>query len=1066
MKIKDFSKANFSLFPSNLLTVQKESWKNFLEQDLKELFSEISPIKDYTGKKLELHFLDFFLDEPKYKSGDEARINNASFEASLKVKTKLVNLKTKEVKEQDVLLANFPLMTKRGTFVINGIERVTISQLIRSPGVFFTSQIIGGKEYFGAKIIPNRGAWLELETDRTGFIGVKVDRKRRIAATCLMRALGIEKNQEIKELFREVDRGEISFIEKTIAKDPTRNQEEALLEIYSRLRPGEMPAPEMAKELFDNLLFNFKRYDLSKVGRWKTWQRLPELKPKKKDKEEMITPEDRILKKEDVIVTIKEIIALNNKPGAKPDEIDHLGNRRVRIFTEILLNNLRVGLMRMERVIKDRMAALDVAGVAPSQLINPRPFMAQVQSFFASSQMSQFMDNENPLAELEHKRRLAATGPGGLTRERAGFEARDVQPSHYGRICPIQTPEGQNVGLINYLSIFSRVNPFGFIETPYFKVKNGRITKEISYLSGYEEEKFTIASGLIFTDKSGRILSKSVNARIKGEPAVVKREEIDFADVSPEQCLSIATSCIPFLHSDDANRALMGSNMQRQAIPLVDPDPPLVMTGMEARVARDSGQQIVAEESGRLIEVDGGKVVLKTKGSNPKTSQKTYRLNTFVKTNKDTCLHQRPVVDVGSEIKKGEVMAEGGSVARGRLALGRNLLIAIMPWRGANFEDAIVVSEKVRKEDLLSSIRIRSFTCKVRETKLGPEVTTWDIPNVGEEKLKNLDEEGVVRIGAEVGSKDILVGKISPQEKEALTAEERLLKAIFGEKAKEVRDTSLTMKYGEHGKVMDIKVFSRKEGHRLDPGVIKQIDVSVAELRKLNVGDKLANRHGNKGVVARVLPEEDMPFMEDGTPVDIILNPTGVIKRMNPGQIFEAHLGFAAKRLGYYALTPAFSGANNEELKEELKKAGLAEDGKVQLFDGFTGKPLFQKVTVGWMYLMKLDHMAEDKLHMRSIGPYSLITQQPLGGKAQFGGQRFGEMEVWALEGHGAAYSLQEMLTIKSDDVAGRAATYKAILQGEKIRPPTIPASFSLLVNELKSLGLDIIIEKEDEKEK
>ncbi len=1059
MKFKSFSKANLSLFPSNLLTVQRNSWKKFWEKEFKELLKEVSPITDYTGKRLELHFLDFKLDESKYKTGAEAIANNASYEASLKVKTKLIDLKNKKEKEQEVLFCNFPLMTKRGTFIINGIERVTISQLIRSPGVFFTSNLTGGREFFGAKIIPNRGAWLEFETDWTGFIGVKIDRKRRIAATTLLKALDIDE-KEIKKLFQKIDVGEVKFIEKTLSRDNTETKEQALLEVYSRLRPGEMATPEMAQELFDNMFFNFKRYDLSKVGRWKTWQRLPSLKPKNDKK---ITADDRILQKQDVIEAIIEIIHLNNTPGSKPDEIDHLGNRRVRIFTEILLNNLRVGLTRMERITKDRMATKDIEMILPSQLVNPRPFGAQVQSFFASSQMSQFMDNENPLSELEHKRRLAATGPGGLTRERAGFDARDVQPSHYGRICPIQTPEGQNVGLINYLSAYSIINDFGFIETPYFRVKDGKVLKTMDYLSAYDEENQIIGSGLINIDDSGKILDKRVQARTKGEPIVVDKSKLTYIDVSPEQCLSAATSCIPFLQNDDANRALMGSNMQRQSIPLLDPDLPLVLTGMEKRVATDSGQQIRAEESGTVVAVDGAKVVLKLDKAQKKIKEKTYELSTYVKTNKDTCLHQRPVVNIGQKIKKNDVLAEGGSIASENLSVGKNLLIAVLPWRGSNFEDAMVISKRLVKDDVLTSIRIRNFTCKVRDTKLGAEVTTWDIPNVSEEKLKNLDEEGVVRIGAEVGSKDILVGKISPREKESLTAEERLLKAIFGEKAKEVKDTSLNMKYGEEGKVRDVRVFSRKKGHRLDPGVIKQIDVNVAQLRKINIGDKLANRHGNKGVVAKILPESDMPFLEDGTPVDVVLNPTGVIKRMNLGQVLETHLGFAAKKLGYHAITPSLSGAKAEDIRQELEKADLPKDGKVELFDGRTGKAFESKATVGYMYLMKLDHMSKDKLHMRSIGPYSLITQQPLGGKAQFGGQRFGEMEVWALEGYGAAHSLQEMLTIKSDDVGGRAATYKAILQGEGIRPPIVPASFNLLINELKSLGLNIIV-KEDKK--
>jgi len=1072
MRIKNFSKADFSLPFPNLLTIQKDAWKRFWEQELKELFIETSPISDYTGKRLELWFFDFKLQEPKYKTGIEAREDNASFEAPLRIKTRLVNLKTKEIKEQEVFLCDFPLMTKRGTFIINGVERTAISQLIRSPGVFFTSQRIRGKEYFGAKIIPNRGAWLEFETDPSGYIGVKVDRRRKVAATALLRAFGVQGNEEIKKLFKDIDIGEKKYIEKTLSKDPTKNQEEALIEIYTRLRPGEMVTPETAKELIENTFFNFKRYDLSKVGRWKTWQRLPELQLKTKKQEAKktgqnrykIKVEDRILKVEDVISTIREIIRLNNDPEAVPDQIDHLGNRRVRLFTEVLLNNLRIGLMRMSRIIKDRMATLDIETLTPAQLINPRPFMAQAQSFFASSQLSQFMDNENPLAELEHKRRLAATGPGGLTRERAGFEARDVQPSHYGRICPIQTPEGPNVGLINYPAVYARINAFGFIETPYFRVRNGKVLKEIEYKTAYEEEKHIIASGLIPIDKKGNILSQKVEARIYGKPGLVDKKKIEYIDVSPQQILSASTACIPFLENDDANRALMGSNMQRQAIPLFKPEPPLIFTGMEERIAKDSGELITAEEDGEVVQVDASHIKLKPL-SKKGEKEKVYELNNFLKTNKDTCLHQKPVVKKGAKVKKGEVLAEGGAMSNGILALGKNVLVAVMPWRGANFEDAILISERLLKEDVFASVHVKSHSCNVRDTKLGPEVTTWDIPNVAEEKLKDLDEEGIIRIGAEVASGDILVGKISPKGKEDLTAEERLLQAIFGEKAREVKDTSLTVRHGEKGRVIEVKIFSREKGHQLEPGVIKQIEVRVAELRKLAAGDKLANRHGNKGVISKILPEEDMPFTEDGTPIDIVLNPTGVGKRMNIGQIFEAHLAFAAKKLGYFAFLPPFSGITQEEIKKELVMAKLPENGKVTLFDGHTGEPFEQKVTVGYMYMMKLDHMVEDKIHMRSIGPYSLITQQPLGGKAQFGGQRFGEMEVWALEGYGAAYSLQEMLTIKSDDVAGRTATYQSILKGEEIKSPTTPASFNLLVNELKSLGLNVEVKEEREEQ-
>ncbi len=1044
------------------MTLQKRSWEKFWEQDMGALFQEFSPIKDYTGKKLELHILDYYLDEPKYKSREEARQNNASYEAPLKIKTKLVNLKTGKERKQDVRLANFPLLTERGTFIIEGVERVAISQLIRSPGVFFTARKVRGKQVFGAKIIPDRGAWLRFLTHWSGSLAVKINRRRNVPVTTLLRALGMGKEEEIKEYYKEViSQGEEDYIEKTLKKDPTGNKKEAFLEIYSRLRPGERGTVEVAQEFVEDMFFNPKRYDFGDVGRWKIWQRLPKTAPKGDNLIEKIEREDRALKPEDVFAVTEEIIRLNNTPGAKPDKIDHLGNRRVRVFTELLLNSLRVGMRRLERVAKDRMASRDITDIRASDIINPRVYEARVQSFFATGQMSQFMDNENPVAEIEHKRELTAKGPQGLTSERAGFEVRDVQPSHYGRVCPIQTPEGQNVGLIVHLSLYARVNELGFIETPYFRVENGRVTDEIVYLNAFEEEEKIIGSGLIETNKKGKILEKEVEARINGEPGIADREELDFVDVSPEQILSVAPASVPFQQNNDANRALMGSNMQRQSLPLIQPDVPLVLSGLEERVARDSGLQIRAGKKGKVIEVDGEHVKLEVEGAKGKKVEKNYPLRTFAQTNKNSCFHQKPVVEKGQEVEKGEVLAEGGAIKDGKVSIGKNMLVAIMSWGGANYEDAILVSERLLKDDDLSSIRVRSFSCQVRDTKVGPEQTTYDIPNVSKEKLSNLDEEGVIRIGSRVDSNDILVGKVSPREKETLTAEERLLKAIFGEKAKQVKNTSLTLKHGERGTVMDIKTFSREKGHRLDAGVIKQIDVEVAQIRKLTVGDKLANRHGNKGVITKILPEEDMPFLEDGTPIDVILNPTGIIKRMNIGQVLEAHLGFAASKLGYRALSPSFSGATTTEIKEELKKADLPEDGKMKLYDGRTGEPFYDKVAVGYMYMLKLDHMAEDKLHMRSIGPYSLITQQPLGGKAQFGGQRFGEMEVWSLEGYGAAYSLQEMLTIKSDDVVGRAQAYKSILQGKKIKTPTIPASFTLLVNEMKSLGLNIIIEED-----
>ena len=1065
--MKNFAKAKVSLPLPYLLSVQKDNWKLFWDRDLKELFQEVSPIRDYTGKELELWFLDYKLDEPKYKTDLEAKLNNDSYEASLRVRTKLVNLKTKEIKEQEVFLTDFPLMTERGTFIVNGVERVTISQLIRSPGAFFTMQRSGRKNLFGAKIIPNRGAWLEVETEPSGSISVKIDRRRKVMATTLLRVLGLAQDQAILETFGDVDNDpDIKYIEETLKKDIVKTQADAFVEIYQRLRPGDLATPDTAKELIENMFFNFERYDLSKVGRWRMWQRLPGLKPKsqrgKKEMEEEIKVTDRTLKLEDAVAVIKEIIRLNNTPGSKPDQIDHLGNRRVRTQNELMQNRLRVGLMRMERIIKDRMSTLDVYTLTPSQLINPRPFMAVVKEFFTSSQMCQFMDNENPLAELEHKRRLSATGPGGLTRERAGFEVRDVQPSHYGRICPIETPEGPNIGLVGHMASYARINKYGFLETPYFKVEKSKVTQEIHYLNAYEEEQCNIASGSVPIDDKGNIIPHRVEARIKGEAGVSDKDKIDYIDVSSEQSISVATSCIPFLQNDDANRALMGSNMQRQAVPLIKPEPPLVSTGAEERVARDSGLEIISDISGKVVEADASHITVRP--NNPSQRTITYNLKTFIRTNQYTCFHQKPIVQKGQRVKEGDVLTDGGAISQGILALGNNTLVAFMPWRGGNFEDAVIISDRLSKDDVYTSIHIESFACDVRETKLGPEVTTPDIPNVSEEKLRDLDEEGVIRVGAEAGPNDILVGKISPKGEADLTAEERLLRAIFGEKAREVKDSSLLMEHGKKGRVVGVKIFSREQGHKLEPGVIKRIEVEVAQLRKISAGDKLAGRHGNKGVISMVLPAEEMPFMEDGTPVDVILNPISVTSRMNLGQVLETHLGWAAHELGYRAVTPALAGAKEEDIKRELKEAGLPENGQIVLYDGRTGLPFTEKITVGYIYMMKLIHMVEDKIHMRSIGPYSLITQQPLGGKAQFGGQRFGEMEVWALEGYGAANTLQEMLTIKSDDVAGRAATYESILKGEEIRNPNIPASFNLLVAELKSLGLSMEV-KEKQRE-
>ncbi len=1060
-KVKNFSKSKISFPTPHLLTMQKETWMDFWKVRVKELFSEISPIKDYTGKEMELWFADYKLGKANYKNGFEAKRNNDSLEAPLRVKVKLVNLKTKTIKEQEVFLADFPVMTERGTFVVNGVERVVVSQLIRSPGAFFTARSFRGRNYFGAKIIPNRGAWLEFETEDSGFIGVKINRKRKVPATTLLMALGLENVEKVEKEFRDIDTGEIKYIKETLRRDACKDQKEALVEVYRRLRPGDLVTPDTAQDLIFNMFFNFDRYDLSKVGRWKTWQRLPRTAPKKLEKD--ILKEDRILKLEDIIEVVKEVIRLNNDPLAKPDQVDHLGNRRVRTLSELLQNRMRVGLMRMERIIKDKMSTLEVDAITPIQLINPRPLMAVVKEFYTSSQFSQFMDNENPIAELEHKRRLTTTGPGGLTRERAGFEVRDVQPSHYGRICPIQTPEGPNVGLVGHLATFARINPYGFIEAPYFKVKNGKVTDQVHYLSAQEEERHIIAPASVPIDeKSGKILPEvppdKVEARVKGEPAEVEISEVDYIDVSSKQFISVATSLIPFLQNDDASRALMGSNMQRQAVPLIKPEAPLVGTGTERNVARDSGQVILAEAQGFVKEVDASHI--KVQYGQGKKWDEDYHLQTFSRTNQYSCFHQKPIVKKGEEFKKGDVLVDGAAISHGRLALGRNILVCFLPLRGGGFEDSICISERLAKEDEFTSIHIEDFTCDVRETKLGPEITTSDIPNVGEEKLKDLDEEGIVRVGAEVSPNDILVGKISPKGEAELTPEERLLRAIFGEKAKDVKDTSLRMEHGKRGKVINVKIFSRELGHKLEPGVIKRIQVEVAETRKAKVGDKLVGRHGNKGVVSKILPEAEMPFLADGTPVDLVLSPLSVPSRMNLGQILETHLGWAAHKLNYIAISPALLGADKNDIKNELKEAGLPESGQVTLYDGKTGLPFPRKVTVGYMYIMKLIHMVDDKVHARSIGPYSLITQQPLGGKAQFGGQRFGEMEVWALEGYGVAHTLQEMLTIKSDDVIGRAAAYESILKGEPIRNPNVPASFNLLVAELKSLGMSVEVKE------
>jgi len=1071
----------------DLIEIQKKSYQRFWEKGLRELLDEISPIKDWGGQGLELYFLDYHLDEPKYNE-IEAKAHNVSYEAPLHCRVKLVNRKTKQEKEQDIFLGDFPLMTHRGTFMVNAVERVVISQLIRSSGVFFTSKFLRGQSSFGAKVIPNRGAWLEFETDSDRSIGVKIDRKRKVSVTALLRAFAaIEEktgkrfgskasngssasksvsvqltNDKIKEFFADINTGEVDYIEATLKKDPSQTSGEAFVEVYKRIRPGDLATEDNARS-FIEAMFSFERYDLGEVGRWKTNQRLSDFFGKKAGKETsnfQIAKENRLLNFDDLVAIIKEIIRLNETPGAKSDDIDHLGNRRVRTLGELLQNRLRVGLSRTERIIRDRMSTLEPSDLMPSQLINARPFIATVKEFFTSSQLSQFMDQINPLAELEHKRRLSAMGPGGLTRERAGFEVRDVHSSHYGRICPIETPEGPNIGLVGHLATCARLNDFGFIETPYRRVKQGKLTKEIIYFNASEEEKYNIAHAGVAISPKGELLDKEVEARIQGQPGTIKRSKIDFIDVLPQQPISVATSLIPFLEHDDSNRALMGSNMQRQAVACLKPETPLVGTGMEARAAKDSGQLIIAEEDGKVEEVDAEHIKIKSLKSKTK-SPKEYPLHSFARTNQYTSICQHPLVKKGQRIKKGDILADGAATDHGQLALGQNLLVAFISWRGGNFEDAIILSEKLVKDDRFTSIHIESFTCDVRETKLGPEITTPDIPNVGEERLKDLDEEGIVRIGAEVGPNNILVGKISPKGETDLTSEERLLQAIFGEKARDVKDTSLRMSHGKRGRVVGVQIFSRDKGDKLLAGVIKSIQVEVAQLRKVSVGDKLAGRHGNKGVIAKILPEEDMPYLADGTPVDIVLNPLGVASRMNIGQILETHFGWAAHALGKQVISPALAGVKEKEIKEELRKANLPENGQVILYDGRTGEPFEHAVTVGYIYIMKLLHLVEDKIHMRSVGPYSLITQQPLGGKAQFGGQRFGEMEVWALEGYGAAHILQEMLTIKSDDITGRANSYDAIIRGKPIQAPNVPASFNVLVNELKALSLDVeLIEK------
>ncbi len=1047
----------------DLIEVQRRSYKWFFDQGIKELFSEVAPIKDFIGRDLELYFDDYYLDEPKFDE-KASRLKNVTYESPLRVKTRLVNMRTKSVKEQEIYLGDLPIMTSRGTFIINGVERVVVSQLVRSAGAFFTGEIYRGRRYYGAKIIPNRGAWLEFETDPKNVIWVKIDRKRKVAVTSILRAFGIASDEEIIKLFEDVDTHPMNrYIESTLNKDIASNEEEGLIEVYKRIRPGDRATADNARSLIHSMFFNFDRYDLGKVGRYKFNLRFGD-----ETTEEVVGPEEnRILTKEDLVKIIREIIRLNITQE-EPDDVDHLGNRRVRAVGELIQGRFRVGIARMERIIKDRMSTHDIDNLSPGRLINARPVIGAIREFFMSSQLSQFMDQTNPLAELEHKRRISAMGPGGLSRERAGFEVRDVHPTHYGRICPIATPEGPNIGLIGHLASYAKINDYGFIETPYRKVvketKDGkivaRVTNEIEYINAFKEERSTTVPATVAIDSKGYYTSEFIGARKNGEPKNVAQSEIDFMDVSSRQIVSIGTSLIPFLEHDDATRALMGTNMQRQAVPTIKPDAPIIGTGVEFRAAKDSGHVIVAEEAGEITKVDSRLIQITDKDNNVTE----YELKKFLRSNNSTSINQRPVVDKGAKVKKGDVIADSSAVDHGELALGQNALVAFMAWDGYNYEDAVIISERLVHDDKFTSVHIENYKIDVRDTKLGPEVVTSDIPNVSEEKLKNLDIEGVIRIGAEVKSGDILVGKITPKGETELSAEEKLLRAIFGEKARDVRDSSLYLEHGEHGKVVEVTVFSREAGDKLSPGVIQSIQITIADLRKIQVGDKVAGRHGNKGVISNVVPIADMPFADDGTPVDIILTPLGVVSRMNLGQILEVHLGLAANAHGYNVTTPVLNGVAETDIRSELERAGLPASGQVDLFDGKTGEKYENKVTIGYMYILKLAHMVEDKMHQRSIGPYSLITQQPLGGKAQFGGQRFGEMEVWALEAYGAAHTLQEILTIKSDDVPGRSKAYESIIKGEPIRKVNIPESFNVLIRELKGLCLDVELMKGDVK--
>ena len=1095
----------------NLIELQLDSFAWFVDKGLRELFDEISPIKDFTGKVMELQFLDYEFGAPKY-SEEECRTKDLTFSKPLYVNVELLIKETGEIQRQRVYMGDYPWMTDQGTFVINGAERVVVSQLVRSPGVYYseTEDPASGRMLFSAKVIPNRGAWLEFETNNKDQLWVKVDRKRKIAATTLLRAVGYEQNEEIAALFTGVDVDlDHQYISGTLDKDLTRTQAEALIEVYKKLRPGDPPTGDNARQLVESLFFNFRRYDLGRVGRYKFNKKLDPVAARLGVE---LPREGRTITREDIAAIVGHLIECNR--GLHPkDDIDHLGNRRIRANGELIQNAFRIGLLRMERVVRERMTIQELDKATPNALINIRPVVAAMKEFFGGSQLSQFMDQTNPLAELTSKRRLSALGPGGLSRERAGFDVRDVHHSHYGRICPIETPEGPNIGLIGSLATYGRINSYGFIETPYRKVKRtvgydepnltqyetgadlvakggevvlkaGKpinaaavaelkkqkarafpirpiVTDEIHYMPADEEEEHVVAQANAPLDDEGHFTAERIPSRYRDTFPEARAGQIEYMDVSPKQVVSVATALIPFLEHDDANRALMGSNMQRQAVPLLEPESPIVGTGMEERAARDSGQVLVARRGGLVTSVTAERIHVETDAG----ELDEYKLLKFVRSNQGTCINQRPIVNVGDRVGDGQPLADSSSTQLGELALGRNILVAFMSWEGGNYEDAIVISDRLVRDDLFTSIHIEKHEMESRDTKLGPEEITRDIPNVGEESLKDLDEEGIVYIGAEVRPGDILVGKITPKGETELTAEERLLRAIFGEKAREVKDSSLRLPHGERGKVVEVREFRRELNDDLQPGVNRLVRVSVAQKRKISVGDKMAGRHGNKGVIAKILPAEDMPFLPDGTPVDIILNPLGVPSRMNIGQILETHLGWALHAKGLKAATAVFDGATEHDIKRELTEAGLPDDGKTELRDGRTGELFDQRITVGYIYMLKLHHLVEDKIHARSTGPYSLITQQPLGGKAQFGGQRFGEMEVWALEAYGAANILQELLTVKSDDVLGRVQTYEAIVKGEEIQPPRVPESFKVLIKELRSLGLNAEILDPNEEE-